>query len=401
GSQNKSSNDEGYGNQTKSSNNQSYGSQNKSSNDEGYGNQTKSSNNQGYGSQNKSSNDEGYGNQTKSSNNQSYGSQNKSSNDEGYGNQTKSSNNKSYGNQSQSSYGVQGSAELNDNSYEDESSGSRGFFSSKPKPAAGTKPQQPGMSNAPGQGYNSSPANQGYNSPTANQGNKTGQSNSNTEQKSDWKKTAGIAAGALAAAAGIGGAIYGGENRTSVKYKEISGRPDNGIVRNCQKFYLRHESTGKYLGYNNGQISSQSRQQLACAKNNRDNTCEWVIVPVNGDRTPSGDPLVYGTQVRLFNLSNKTYIHSHATFKSEKSNQGEVTTFGSDDLSDTNDHWIAERYNDFAHSQPWSCDGAVMFKHTNTSGYLHSHDVRYDNGEQEVTTYYDANDGNNKWIMEF
>jgi len=85
GSNNRSSNNDSYG----SSNDDSYGSGNKRSNNDTYG----SSNNDSYGSNNRSNNDT-YG----SSNTDSYGSANRrSNNDNNYSSNNRSSNNDSYG----------------------------------------------------------------------------------------------------------------------------------------------------------------------------------------------------------------------------------------------------------------------------------------------------------------
>ncbi|OLY80150.1 Stromal cell-derived factor 2-like protein [Smittium mucronatum] len=343
--------------------------------------------------------------------------------DEEYNNSS-SNNNKSKNSQSQNSRAPQESSYVAQGNASQPGYGntqSQGYGNSQSQEYGSSKPS--GYNNTQSQGYgNSQP--QGYGNAKPSNQNTTGSQGYGNTQPQEYGSAKPSGYGSTqsqeygsAKPSGFGNnqsQQYGGAKPPAYggnKAEESSGllnKPNApGAGAKSQQFGSNtgagqnSASNQKDSSYNDGSSSQQSNQLLACAKDNRDDTCSWMIVPVNGDNTPSGDPLVYGTQVRLFNTRNKTYLHSHPNFTSPKSGQGEVTVFGSDEYSDNNDHWIAERYSDGAHTQPWSADGSVMFKHTNTGSYLHSHDVRLDNGQQEVTCYNNCQDDNNRWVMEY
>ncbi|PVU91510.1 hypothetical protein BB559_002443 [Furculomyces boomerangus] len=379
--------------------------------EEEYGSQTRKnqSGNQARGQRDNQTEESAYGSRQPQPS--SYGSSQNQQQGSGYGAQQGSG----YGAQQGSGYGSnqaqsqgqnkppQGYGAPQASSYGSNQAQSQG--QNKPSQSYGT-PQASGYGAQQASGYGSSQSqgqtkpSQGHGTPQAsaygsNQqseyGSATGGKKTNVQtpeapaQGTNWKKNAGIAAGALAAAA----------------VNMISGRPQSGVIPNGQRVAIRHVQTGKYLASGGNIISDESHQELAYAKDNRDENCWWQIVPLSIDRTPSGDPLTFGTQVRFYNIKTQTYLHSHPTFRSPVSGQGEVTSFGSAQHSDTNDNWVVERYPDVAQNQQWSADAQLALKHSNTARYLHSHNECLNNRNQEVTCYEDHNDDNNKWAFEF
>ncbi|PVU88666.1 hypothetical protein BB561_005746 [Smittium simulii] len=350
--------------------------------DQGYGNSAQSQN-QGYG------NTQGQANSTQNQN-QGYGNSAQNQN-QGYGNSAQNQN-QGYGNSAQSQKQGYGNTQGQANPAQ-----SQGY---------GNSAQNQGYSNT--QGHGNSAQNQGHGNssqPPAYgnaQGQRQGSSQVNQGSLPDQRQNKPNPNGPQASAYGNRNQDFSkhGGNSSNCPYAQIS-QPRDGVIVNCQKIALKHHFTNKYLAVGTNLLSNESNQQLAFCKDNRDDECWWLVVPVNGDRTPEGDPLTYGTQIRLYNVKYGTYLHSHANYKSPVTQQSEVTSFGSSSSSDTNDHWIAERFSDRAHTQPWSSNYHVVFKHTNTGNFLHSHDEKTQNGTNEVTGYRESEDQNNIWVMEF
>lgn len=63
-------------------------------------------------------------------------------------------------------------------------------------------------------------------------------------------------------------------------------------------------------------------------------------------------------------VQTRKFLHSHL-FKSPLSSQQEVSAFGSDEDSDTGDHWIV-----YCRSRYWLKNESVRFKHVDTEMWL-------------------------------
>ncbi|KAF2616736.1 hypothetical protein F2Q68_00041990 [Brassica cretica] len=108
-----------------------------------------------------------------------------------------------------------------------------------------------------------------------------------------------------------------------------------------------------------------------------------IVKPVPGTTAKQGDAVMSGATIRLQHMKTRKWLHSHL-HASPISGNLEVSCFGDDSNSDTGDHWklIIE-----GSGKTWKQDQRVRLQHIDTSGYLHSHDKKYQRiagGQQEV-----------------
>ncbi|KAF3556171.1 hypothetical protein F2Q69_00016682, partial [Brassica cretica] len=108
-----------------------------------------------------------------------------------------------------------------------------------------------------------------------------------------------------------------------------------------------------------------------------------IVKPVPGKTFKQGDAIKNGATIRLQHMKTRKWLHSHL-HASPISGNLEVSCFGDDSNSDTGDHW---KLTIEGSGKIWKQDQRVRLQHIDTSGYLHSHDKKYQRiagGQQEV-----------------
>lgn len=146
---------------------------------------------------------------------------------------------------------------------------------------------------------------------------------------------------------------------------------------------LEHASTKHLLTSQAVAYASGSGQQSVTAVRKSGEDAYWALHPALGETCVRGEAVAHGTTVRLQHVLTRAWLHSHL-HKSPLSGQGEVSCFGSDESSDTGDHWVVELATG---SGNWTRGKKVRFKHVDTGAYLHSHGMKYGRpiaGHQEV-----------------
>nr|VDD58229.1 unnamed protein product [Brassica oleracea] len=147
---------------------------------------------------------------------------------------------------------------------------------------------------------------------------------------------------------------------------------------------LMHEKTKFRLHSHDVPYGSGSGQQSVTGfPGVVDSNSYWIVKPVPGTTAKQGDAVMSGATIRLQHMKTRKWLHSHL-HASPISGNLEVSCFGDDSNSDTGDHWklIIE-----GSGKTWKQDQRVRLQHIDTSGYLHSHDKKYQRiagGQQEV-----------------
>ncbi|KAL0741132.1 hypothetical protein Bca4012_082645 [Brassica carinata] len=147
---------------------------------------------------------------------------------------------------------------------------------------------------------------------------------------------------------------------------------------------LMHEKTKFRLHSHDVPYGSGSGQQSVTGfPGVTDSNSYWIVKPVPGTTAKQGDAIKNGAAVRLQHMKTRKWLHSHL-HASPISGNLEVSCFGDDSNSDTGDHW---KLTIEGSGKTWKQDQRVRLQHIDTSGYLHSHDKKYQRiagGQQEV-----------------
>ncbi|KAI3717846.1 hypothetical protein L1987_69723 [Smallanthus sonchifolius] len=147
---------------------------------------------------------------------------------------------------------------------------------------------------------------------------------------------------------------------------------------------LMHEKTKFRLHSHDVPYGSGSGQQSVTGfPNVNDANSYWIVRPETATSYKPGDNIKSGTIIRLQHMKTRRWLHSHL-HASPISNNLEVSCFGDDGNSDTGDYWRLEIEGS---GKTWRQDQRIRLRHVDTSGYLHSHDKKYNRiagGQQEV-----------------
>ncbi|KAF9433065.1 hypothetical protein BGZ76_009924 [Entomortierella beljakovae] len=130
-----------------------------------------------------------------------------------------------------------------------------------------------------------------------------------------------------------------------------TNQPGDEYVRFGSRISLQHVSTGSYLHSVNWKYRIFPRLCAVQGVRSSEPCLEdfWQVVPACGNTNPeeinqkSGGSIRYSTRVRLVNVANKRWLHSHG-IKSPISDQKDVSTYGSISSSNNDDVWIVERF---------------------------------------------------------
>lgn len=147
---------------------------------------------------------------------------------------------------------------------------------------------------------------------------------------------------------------------------------------------MMHEKTKFRLHSHEVPYGSGSGQQSVTGFPNVDDANSyWIVRPQPGSSAKQGDVIQSGSIIRLQHMRTRKWLHSHL-YASPISGNLEVSCFGGDSESDTGDYWRLEIEDS---GKTWKQDQKIRLKHVDTSGYLHSHDYKYNRiagGQQEV-----------------
>ncbi|KAL3683201.1 hypothetical protein R1sor_001223 [Riccia sorocarpa] len=147
---------------------------------------------------------------------------------------------------------------------------------------------------------------------------------------------------------------------------------------------LQHDRTKYRLHSHEVPYGTGSGQQSVTGfPGGEDANSYWIVKPIAGAKVKQGEVVTDGSVIRFFHPRTRKWLHSHLHASPITGNY-EVSAFGSDEQSDTGDHWklIIE-----GKAKVWLRDQKVRFLHVDTGGYLHSHDKKYSrivSGQQEV-----------------
>lgn len=147
---------------------------------------------------------------------------------------------------------------------------------------------------------------------------------------------------------------------------------------------------------NYGHPGTSGQQQVTAFPGYDDNDLWRVLGPAGDPR--SGQPVQHGQVLRLEHVLTQRNLHSHPGIPSPVTGQQEVTCFGSNGTSDSNDHWRIE----IEGGGNWEFGKRARLIHINTNRALHSHagfsHPQWTMGQQEVTGF-PARDDNDWWSL--
>ncbi|KAF9348209.1 Stromal cell-derived factor 2-like protein 1 [Mortierella sp. AD094] len=138
--------------------------------------------------------------------------------------------------------------------------------------------------------------------------------------------------------------------------------PYDDFIRFGSRICLRHMDTGGYLRTPNLRYKTsmgQSGQFVVYGVRSREPAQEdwWDVTITKDEKEEKGERdikslqeqnLRYGSRVRLFNVANRRWLHSHKVKSPVSYDQQEVSAFGSENDSDDNDIWVVEKAEDGA-----------------------------------------------------
>ncbi|CAG8494464.1 2518_t:CDS:2 [Ambispora leptoticha] len=182
------------------------------------------------------------------------------------------------------------------------------------------------------------------------------------------------------------------------------GKIPKDYVRLGSHITLKHVMTGRFLASQKQNYHGGSQQQQVFGNRWTPGPDDyWIVMPAHKHDGEPGAKIRYGDGIRLKHVTTRRNLHSHNGFKSPVSNQQEVTCFGDDHNSDSNDNWIVQRhsYNQVYEKSQWHVDDIISLHHANTKLALHSHDIALDGEHQEVTCFGNGHEENDKWRITF
>ncbi|KAI4380989.1 hypothetical protein MLD38_007109 [Melastoma candidum] len=146
---------------------------------------------------------------------------------------------------------------------------------------------------------------------------------------------------------------------------------------------LMHEKTRVRLHSHDVPYGSGSQQQSVTGfPSVDDSNSYWIVRPQPGTSAKQGALITSGTIIRLQHMVTRKWLHSHL-HASPISGNLEVSCYGGETESDTGDCW---RILIEGSGKTWRQDQRIRLQHVDTSGYLHSHDKKYQRiagGQQE------------------
>ena len=142
--------------------------------------------------------------------------------------------------------------------------------------------------------------------------------------------------------------------------------------------------------------SGSGQQSVTGFREVNDGNSYWTVKPALGETCVAGEPLASGATIRLQHVNTRKWLHSHL-HQSPLSGNQEVSCFGDDETSNTDDNWRVETQGG---DNEWLRDRKVRLVHVSTGVSLHSHQQKYSRpiaGQFEVCGAH-SKDSNNLWI---
>ena len=84
--------------------------------------------------------------------------------------------------------------------------------------------------------------------------------------------------------------------------------------------------------------SGSGQQSVTGYPDGEDSNSYWTVRPALGSSCAQGVRIAHGGLIRLQHLETRKWLHSHS-HRSPLSNQQEVSAYGDENTSNTNDHW--------------------------------------------------------------
>ena len=143
--------------------------------------------------------------------------------------------------------------------------------------------------------------------------------------------------------------------------------------------------------------SGSGQQSVTGFPQSNDANSYWTVRPAHeGPACAPGEPLANGATFRLQHVNTRRWLHSHSHASPISHNQ-EVSCYGGDDESNSDDNWRLETQGGEA---LWRRDKKVRIVHESTKVNLHSHQHKFGrpiSGQFEVCGSRNR-DNNNLWI---
>lgn len=150
--------------------------------------------------------------------------------------------------------------------------------------------------------------------------------------------------------------------------------------------------TLKNMGYGGGLLHSHvqlypvgSQQQQVTCYHHKDTNNEWTITPTIGEFNLDDQGkmrfLKNGDQMRIVHTSTGRNLHSHNFVAPVSKLEREVSAYGNDTASDSNDYWAVEVVDDMLRGKKskferiHSLSTRLRFKHVNSACYLKAANV--------------------------
>jgi hypothetical protein len=112
--------------------------------------------------------------------------------------------------------------------------------------------------------------------------------------------------------------------------------------------------------------SGSGQQSVTGFADGDDSNSLWTVRPPLGGTCAQGSKITDGQLVRLQHVGTGRWLHSH-NHRSPLSNQQEVSCYGENGASNTNDNWRVQTKDG---APVWERDTVVNFQHADTGVYL-------------------------------
>ncbi|KAG0566950.1 hypothetical protein KC19_7G099300 [Ceratodon purpureus] len=156
---------------------------------------------------------------------------------------------------------------------------------------------------------------------------------------------------------------------------------------------LQHDRTKYRLHSHDVPYGSGSGQQSVTAFPGVEDANSYWMVEIVDDGHEQGDVIPNGAIVRLQHVRTRKWLHSHF-HQSPLSGNLEVSGFGGDEQTDTGDYWKLEIE---GKDSVWTLDQKVRLRHVDTNGYLHSHNMKYNQLNQREVCGVTKKNADNLW----
>lgn len=156
---------------------------------------------------------------------------------------------------------------------------------------------------------------------------------------------------------------------------------------------LQHDRSKFRLHSHDVPYGSGSGQQSVTAFPGVEDANSYWMVEIVDDGHEQGDVIPNGATVRLQHVRTRKWLHSHL-HESPLSGNLEVSAFGGDEQTDSGDYWKLEIE---GKDSVWTLDRKVRLRHVDTDGYLHSHNMKYNQLNQREVCGVTKKNADNLW----